>query len=409
MLNRRGPAFLAVMLLAGLFLYGVMQLFALRYARGDVYPPYSSLRPDPVGAKAIHDALASLPGVEVQRNFRPLPRLAADEPVTLVYAGVSPFALWEPGEFEKLEQLVRAGSRVIFTFFPIDQPPDAYTLKRTETEEREKKARAEKKMSRQEKKEAAQRAMQELRKFPAVVKEWGVSFEWLPRPEEKGYIRRAAAPAGSALEPDISWHSALCFSDLSPAWTTHYTSSGRPVFIERALGGGSIVFAADSFFLSNEALRSERQPRLLGHLFAGPQRVIFDEHHLAVSESPGIVSLARKYGLHGAMGALALLCLLFIWKCSARFLPPRDEEGSRDGIVMGKEGAEGFVNLLRRSIAPSDILATCVEEWRKTSRQSAPERARLEEAWAAEQARPPRERNAVAAYRNLTRALTRRP
>ena len=43
-----------------------------------------------------------------------------------------------------------------------------------------------------------------------------------------------------------------------------------PVVIERQYGNGSIVLVADSFLVSNEALRSERHPRLLARLFAGP-------------------------------------------------------------------------------------------------------------------------------------------
>jgi len=36
----------------------MVRLFSLRYARGDSYPPYSTLRADPAGAKALADALA---------------------------------------------------------------------------------------------------------------------------------------------------------------------------------------------------------------------------------------------------------------------------------------------------------------------------------------------------------------
>ncbi|HTR42443.1 MAG TPA: hypothetical protein VMH87_12580, partial [Pseudomonadales bacterium] len=32
----------------------------------------------------------------------------------------------------------------------------------------------------------------------------------------------------------------------------------------------------------------------------------------------------------------------------------------------GKDSASGFVNLLRRSISPQNILATCFTEWKKT-------------------------------------------
>src|SRR5262245_62292683 len=48
---------------------GIVHLFDLRYDVGDVYPPYSSLRSDPLGTMALYEALAKLPGLEVQRDF----------------------------------------------------------------------------------------------------------------------------------------------------------------------------------------------------------------------------------------------------------------------------------------------------------------------------------------------------
>ena len=58
--------------LAAAFFYGVTRLFVLRYEKGDVYPPYSSLRADPLGVKGIYEALDGLSGVEASRNFRAL-------------------------------------------------------------------------------------------------------------------------------------------------------------------------------------------------------------------------------------------------------------------------------------------------------------------------------------------------
>jgi hypothetical protein len=77
--------------------------------------------------------------------------------------------------------------------------------------------------------------------------------------------------------------------------------------------------------------------------------------------------------------------------------------------VTGKESAEGFVNLLRRTIRPGDLLGVCVDEWRRTATLPPRDRARLETAWAAEQARPARERSAVAAYRVLQAQLAPPP
>ena len=47
--------------------------------QGDVFPAYSSLRADPLGAKALYQALELLPGVSAQRHYRDVSKLA-DEP-----------------------------------------------------------------------------------------------------------------------------------------------------------------------------------------------------------------------------------------------------------------------------------------------------------------------------------------
>ena len=59
-------------LLAGatIFVAGLIYLFLLRFETGDVYPPYSSLRSDPLGTMALCESLEKIPGVEVRRDLR---------------------------------------------------------------------------------------------------------------------------------------------------------------------------------------------------------------------------------------------------------------------------------------------------------------------------------------------------
>jgi hypothetical protein len=167
------------------------------------------------------------------------------------------------------------------------------------------------------------------------------------------------------------------------------------------------VFAADSYFLSDEALRDDRAPHLLACLFDGPPTIVFDEEHHNVREEPGMATLARKYRLQGVVAGLLLLTGLFVWKNSVRFLPARKSGADESGVVAGKESAEGFVNLLRRAIKPSDILGICVGEWRKTTSNRPGEIARIDEIFDQEQARPARDRNPVAAYQAICRSLAR--
>jgi hypothetical protein len=121
---RKPPVIAAAALaLAALFLYGVAQLFILRYERGDVYPPYSTLRTDPLGAKGLYEALDRLPELSASRNFGPLPRLRPATPITLVYAGLAHRAYWENRELSSFNELVLGGTRAVFAFAPVEKRP----------------------------------------------------------------------------------------------------------------------------------------------------------------------------------------------------------------------------------------------------------------------------------------------
>ena len=75
MLRKPLLTLLLALLLAVGFCSGLARLFTLRYESGDVYPPYSTLRADPLGAKGIYEAVGQLRGVETRRNFQPLKKL----------------------------------------------------------------------------------------------------------------------------------------------------------------------------------------------------------------------------------------------------------------------------------------------------------------------------------------------
>ena len=54
------------------FVYLFVQMQSLTSAAGNSYPLYSSLRSDPLGAKALHDALAETGEYQVSRSYKPL-------------------------------------------------------------------------------------------------------------------------------------------------------------------------------------------------------------------------------------------------------------------------------------------------------------------------------------------------
>ena len=384
-MKRPAPTALLALLLASALVYGVAQLFTLRLERGDVYPPYSTLRSDPLGAKAIYEALDELPGCDVRRSFRPLIRLHPASPVTLIYAGIKRQSEWGEEEFRELQSLVASGTRVVFAFTPDealekrDEPPAAIEKKDTPPVEADdgktppiaagkddgkRKGDAEKTP---EEKKQEDEAKRHALAFSTVAGKLGFTFQRLV--EKDGIVRpkpaRLADPS-LPLEPEISWHSAAYFDDFKPGWRTLYTSDGHAVVAERTFGTGSIVLASDSYFLSNEALRRERCPRLLAWLAAPARDVVFDEEHHGVTEDANIATLARKYRLHGLVASALFAVALFIWQSSAPFLPPPAMRRPDTGIVPGRSAEEGFISLLRRAIKPSELLTVCAAEWRKT-------------------------------------------
>ncbi len=378
---------LAAIILA-VFGYGLLRLFELRFEAGDVYPPYSSLRADPLGAKAYYESLQSLNGISVARNFKPLEKLEGRGGTTLLLVGAAGPSRWP----RELEHFVLGGGRLVVTFEGSEREPGKPTRK-VDPEVQE---------------------MERLWKLETVSPEdWGATFEWEKR--RRGDDRNAPNEAflreGDALPKTLHSRSRLAFTSLDPSWRVLYERGDRAVLIERPLGAGTVVLFSDSYFLSNEALRDDRHPELLAWLVGSSSRVVFDETHLGVAEDPGVAALVRKYRLEWVAAALLVLAGLFAWQGAVRFLPPRGEErGPEAAWVEGKDSATAFVNLLRRNIAQRDILNTCATEWEKSLGQApgwSP--ARLEkarEAMRTFEALPPRQRDPVSAYESIRRILT---
>lgn len=377
-------------LLGSLFVAGLVHLFNLRFEAGDVYPPYSTLRADPLGAKAFHDSLAEL--LEVRRNFSPFSRLGDGRQAALLYLGAaSDEVRFTTNEFRDLETFVRTGGRLVIAFHPEYSPPRPNRFGPATPAP----TGAPRPATNPPAIPPAPPARRVSRPGadPATIsleERWQVRLGHAPLERTMARGAFASAPArrragGAALPDEFAVHSALHFDQLGPDWRVIHARTGAtnewPVLIERTLGGGAIVLAADSYPFSNEALRRDRQTALLSWFLGGRSRVIFDETHLGTSSNPGLAALARRYRLHGLAAALVVLAALFIWRNAVSFLPPPPEELSAEAAheVPGKDSTEGFVNLLRRHIAPVNLLKVCLEQWKQSATgHRQPARVRLE-------------------------------
>src|SRR5258708_26058278 len=106
------------------FAWGLISLYERRFVAGDIYPAYSSLRSDPLGAEALYDSTAQLPGYSVRRNFQEMEQLR-DRNVTLLWLGEDPFSfpLAQEDDLKRLEQTASRGVRLVFALRPVKHKP----------------------------------------------------------------------------------------------------------------------------------------------------------------------------------------------------------------------------------------------------------------------------------------------
>lgn len=394
----RSPRILAVLgLLAVLgFGWGLWQLFAIRFEGGDIYPPYSSLRSDPLGTRALFESLEAAGGRWVDRLYQPVSKLEETRDTTLFWLGDSHGVQPE----DEWRGFLRGGGRLIIGWAPTQFVERGATNASGPF--------------------PWQRAR--YRKGPLLPVEppsskpedvafrdsWRLDLDFVPLSgfEEDQESEPARRVADLPLPAELAWHSTICFTNLHEDWRVIYERRGRPVMIERRFGTGKVVLTTDAWPVSNEALRNDRHIDLLLWWIGDRQRVLFDEHHLGVERSPGLATMMHRYRMHGLVGALTLLALLFMWRSVSTFLPRTAGNGETGPLagITGRDAASGFVNLLRRAIRPRDLIKTCFEEWRHSQPGCSRERLRrMEQAIMSHDDAADGSRDPVATYRELHR------
>ncbi len=451
---RKGQLILRLTALAVIvaFGFGVVRLMLMRFESGDVYSPYSSLRTDPLGVRAFYESLEQLDGVSVRRNYKPLKKLTRDDGDTLFYLGVDTGAM--PDEldtvtsqpFEKRKTAAKAihefasgGGRVILSFTPDagltesldamdelfgisddDDDDDNDAEPKNEDEDKDK----DKGEDEDEDKDDDEDKGDDDEEFPdwgdepySRYSDLGIS---IGRRDDDDWRELHGSPAVGTNEisinwPEVPWRGSLYFTGLSEDWKVIYQQADEPVIVERAIGSGSIVICADSFFLSNEAMigESTRNPQLLAWL-AGRTSIIFDETHLGVANTESISSLAREFGLANLLFVLLAIGALYVWKSSVSLLPRDPEHAERFGgsEIAGRSSALGLHNLLRKCIPTRKLLGECLARWSASVSASRPrqraDRKKIKAIVEAENNRPEKQRDPVKAYKKICRILAER-
>jgi len=357
--------FLAII---AVFLTGIMELFSLRFQRGDVYPPYSSLRSDPLGTKVLFKSLDNLGSLSVKRNYRSFTRLEGNSDSILLYlgAGREDFQFRDKEFFQSLDQYAIQGGRLVISFLPIQ-------LKHSSGEA--KAVKKEKKLKVPDPDED-----EKERNFVSLEKHWGIvlndeglrSKDSDPKNSVELVAKKVMQTQGRLdilqgnLPPSFAWHSTASFHCLNNSWHVLYTANEKPVMVEKALGRGSILLMTDPYFFSNESLLKDRQLLLLSAIFQSRKEVIFDEYHLGVINQHGVIDLIVGYRLHFFILSLFFIFMLLVWKNSSALSRNVLNNAPERLIESKKDYLEGLVSLLRKNIPVKDILNVCIEEWYKT-------------------------------------------
>jgi Domain of unknown function (DUF4350) len=330
--------------LLGALVWGLEQVVVSPLETGDVYPPFSSLRSDPLGTRALYESLSEMPGIAVDRLYKERTELGGPDD-TLLVLGVDPVA-WsalKSKQLDEYEKLVAHGGRLVIGFLPVRQPGSSPAE-------------------------------------PAVEEKWGIRL-------------RFRHPDDETESRNIPRETSLYF-EAGPEWQVH------DALAERSFGAGTVVLAANTFPLSNEGLREARNVDLIAALAGPTHRITFDENHFGVVESGSVAKLMRKYQLEGAIGILALVAGLFLWRSASSLLPPRREPV--DDAIAGRDSLAGMTALLHRGIAERDLIDTCFAEWNRVEGKST-RAARVEEE-IRNHAKDP-----AAAYRAASQVLSKKP
>lgn len=361
------PALICVLL----FVAGLVHLLLLRFEAGDVYPPYSSLRSDPLGLQVLFESVDRVSEHAVGRNYYTADQIELNPQTTIVVSGLRYTGRYLRHKFWQrlLDRLHDNGGRLVLTFTP-EFPIQA---DRSEREDSDSFGQDDPSDGNQTDPMDALDPEDELPEQPDQeedkwrgLKSFGPTLA-ISKDKPEIYTAQRTLDGSNRLPVEIPWPTPLYFEPPDDPWQIDYRWQDKPVVVRRAWGNGTLLMIADSYLLSNEALSKQRQTGFLAWILSPQHKIIFDESHHGLVRRPGIATLARKYRLHGVFGTLVVLGLLFVWRQVAVFVPPpADDCGARAAPTSGLNTHEGVVNLMQRHIDSGELLRVCFNVWRRS-------------------------------------------
>ena len=316
---------------------GLAELVRFRLEKGDAYPEYSSYRKDGLGAGVLYESLRLLPQLEVERHLKTSMSVSDPQKSILFWLGSD-----RSFEFEtETSRFVEQGGHLVLSL-GMNRP-----LSRSMQSEdaREKKA---------------QRTRRLL----------DVRYDHLAVPEHNRY---SMLPVSDEGLQELTGFGRGGFVDLSPEWLVLYKAYGVATVIQRPYGEGTVTLFANSYPFSNESLLREAPIHFFQWLLEGREHILFDETHLGIVSSPGMVGLLKRYHLGPLYVSLIVLGLLSVWRASASLLPKSNQPPvlrsakSMTGKTRSMESQSGVIGLIRRHVRRSDLFSLCVDRWVATA------------------------------------------
>jgi uncharacterized protein DUF4350 len=347
MRNDRLIAFILIGLMAALFVVVGVQMFKVRAEVNGVYPEYSSYRADPKGYRILFETLSRLPSIHVERSLQPLREVPSGNGKILIVAGLLPGK--GPAEETKLlnDWMTNGGTLLL-----------AFSSRQFDSNE-------------ENQGDPAPPESKWLRGEVAKDESWGIRILWSKQ-------SLVAQLQSNLFADQSSWAGHLYIQPAKSDWEVLAKARELPVVLQRKFGAGKLIVLADSYPLSNIALAAHRNAALVSWLFPEHSTVIFDETHFGIVDHPGIIGLARRYGLDGAFVAVLGLAVLYLWASRYSLRPVRRARADSEPAVRGAGGNEIFTNLLRRTLPAADLCTVCLQIWKQNGPTNQAKQARLE-------------------------------
>lgn len=357
---------LVILLLSSAFVVLGTRVFSTRFESGDLYPKYSTFRPDPFGSRVLLKTFSQLKGltVDVASDSVLFEKETEGEGRVIFVLGLPVWSRYFPfAASETLERLAGEGATVVIA---AAVPPGA--LNPTEASNESDDAEAER-----EEERAGDRDANEGPEW-VPIETWMnsqsigifVMDSELLREAEQGE-RIVSRPSVSYLkEPlNLSQPIGLEFEE-DGEWRSLFEYEGNAVAAERTIGKGRLVLFADTYPFSNEGILNSANTELFAWIVKGKRRVTFYENHLGVETYYGLIALARLYGFDAVLILFAVASAAFVWRGSFSPLPKRDSIDSESGLIDIDAVDSGLNGLLVRSIDRQSLGSAIYGRWKRT-------------------------------------------